>query len=212
MDLWEFCTPESNTKFDTSEPFVKNGWKYATNGHVCVRVQFEAPDDDHKKFPPCEKLFKEFPTGEWLPWPTPKYCIQCFGKGTIGCAGGNEWCESCGGYEGCGIRKCRMCGGKEDRGDLADNQPMDSRWIGFHLIYAKYDALIHLLPNAKFLAGVKPANDFSKPSEQNWLPFVFDGGQGIIMPLKPGCFRPARCPQIINGSAVQARDFCGQSV
>lgn len=43
-------------KYDISKPFVHNGWKYATNGRLCVRVKCKGRNSEGN-FPPAEKLF-----------------------------------------------------------------------------------------------------------------------------------------------------------
>lgn len=77
--LRRYCSTDSGTKYGMQLPFVKGGWKYATDGRVCVRVRCDEPDTDPSDgpFPPCDNLFSRNTSSLAIaPWPAPEYEIE----------------------------------------------------------------------------------------------------------------------------------------
>lgn len=58
-DLTPFCTTAvDHRSYDLSTPFVRDGWLYATDGSIAVRVPATGQPDSGGKRPRVEKLFK----------------------------------------------------------------------------------------------------------------------------------------------------------
>lgn len=60
--LQRYCSTDPAPRYEMRRPFVRDGWIYATDGRVCVRVPTSEPDtacSDDEEFPPCAKLFDE---------------------------------------------------------------------------------------------------------------------------------------------------------
>ena len=71
-DLWTLCVDPDAQRYDLSKPFVRDGWRYATNGSICIRIRVEGePDSTDGKYPKADELFKGFGrcTRKW-PKPT----------------------------------------------------------------------------------------------------------------------------------------------
>lgn len=115
IDLKVFCDPDSQ-RYDLSTPYVQNGWKYATDTRVAVRVEARGEPDTVSE--------RKLPTASVLNWMTPaqiadatwhklpeippekkEKCEDCEGHGhytkpngePVMCQGQFVWCESCDG-------------------------------------------------------------------------------------------------------------------
>lgn len=174
INLLSFCAQPWDSKHLMAKPFNLNGWTYALNGHVGIRVPATGPDTvppEGERFPPASSVFVPV-EGERIPWPERLYCPQCFDTGTIGCNGCQRRCDD-DGCTGCGKRRCRLCNGRSPSGQLSDTA--DSRRcidVGEHWIDVGYDDLIRELRGVTFI----PISNPSKP-----LPFFFEGGEGRVM-------------------------------
>lgn len=100
MDLRVFCEPSVDYKrYAIQAPWVFDGWEYATDGWIAVRVPTKKKDSPAKDapYPKAYRIFAKF-TECRRPWPdwecAPLRCRDCVGKGK---------------YQG---KKCRSCGGK----------------------------------------------------------------------------------------------------
>lgn len=174
IDLQKFCGEDetfgSSARYIFTQPFTKNGWTYATDGRICIRIptgdtNTEPPpqregESFQRQFPPCDDLFKPVKEPISNPWPTTgmvravEVCPQCDGEGVVGC-------------EECGEKRCLYC-----KGTLRMEQTI-GRKVGAHLVGVKYDDLILSLPSPYWIAGAAP---------NRALPFTFSGGEGQIMP------------------------------
>lgn len=174
IDLQAFCADTNFTRsFDLTQPFFRGGWQYATDGKVMIRIP--APNDldsaeGTAKLPPCHDLFKPI-VGNLIEWPALRYCPQCFDTGKIGC-GGCRGCGECEGCTGCGVRKCLLCNGREPSGQVFSDDGVAVIEVGNHRVAARYDQLIRSLGNVRYEWG----RAWREP-----LPFVFDGGEGLVM-------------------------------
>lgn len=181
IDLQKFCARgESFTRYDVERTWIRDGWEYATDFRLCIRIpatgKLDTPAEDGE-FPNAPDLFKFDPATCVLEWPAEPFfravadCPQCGGEGKIACEDCGEIVAECL-YPGC-------------RGHGAFEQDI-YRFVGKHRIGVRYDRLINSLPGVRW-------SDKSRDGE---LPlfFVFDGGQGMVMGMrrseKEGDVRP----------------------
>lgn len=169
--LKKFVSQDDPRKYMRS-PFTRGEWTYATNGHIAVRV----PKIDgveilpEKHIPNLESLFQSVGGNDFiaLPWMPPlEECPLCSGTGIA------YECPECGGsgqveYGSTGVSACRHCGGTGAKRD-APTKVGDSHFDLFYL------HLINGLPGARFSPGA---------GRMDMARFVFDGGEGILMPMK----------------------------
>ena len=192
INLQKFCG-EDGGRYEMSHPWVFNGWKYATDGIICVRVRTTELDivpQNLADFPPASNLFADGTAFAYKRWPEANYvigeipcehcrdgnkkCSKCNGKG----------CDSCleSGYAGphCDCRpweecsKCNMgivtlnCGS-------CDGTGLQIGEVGIFVepafIAAKYDKLIRSLGAVKYIPAMSPL-----PTR-----FFWDGGEGVVM-------------------------------
>ena len=173
-------------------PFSRGEWTYATNGHIAVRV----PKIDgiatlaEKHIHQLESLFQSASGNDFIALPTlppPEKCQMCDGTGAAyecpECDGEGEfeygthtyWCKECDGhgqveYGSTGLSVCRHCDGTGAKRD-APTKVGGSHFDPFYLY------LINGLPEAKFSPGA---------GRMDMARFVFDGGEGILMPMRAG--------------------------
>ena len=185
-----------------SKPFSKGGFSYATDGVLIIRVaQIEGVEEQIINKPNVDSLWSKhvhegdsyFPIPE-IPEPESNVCTWCFGTGNVNpcpeCNGEgvvyfsnhyNEYecdCETC---DGSGFhigdktedkrepKICKRCKG-EGKIYKYGNSTVSGR-----LYNNKYLLMLKKLPNC-VLAEAKDLD----PGH-----FIFDGGDGFIMPLDP---------------------------
>jgi hypothetical protein len=190
LDLTPFLST-SASRYAFDKPFVVKGWRYFTDGRVCVRVP--APDEPDTDAPDTMKTANEvfpdpMPT-DWHPWPQDGFiegdtqcltcdargrintrkCDECDGDGDVTChaCGHDHECDGCHGEGYTGGKRCPSCGGKCNvRGKI--KQKIGG--VSFGYVYARK---ILALPNPQYSpSSVKPARA---------LAFKFDGGEGMLM-------------------------------
>jgi hypothetical protein len=158
IDLRAFCgTRES--RYSINEPWVSKGFEYATDGQICVRVPTSRPEKglaDGRPAPPAADVFKGPFHGAdvSLPWPAGPYEAEC---------------PDC---LGLGIKICCSCG-HEDECPLCKGYGRYALEFDGMKINARHADRIRLLPNVKY-ARVEPGKV---------MPFVFDGGEGVVKTL-----------------------------
>jgi hypothetical protein len=191
-DLIKFCGGKDQVRLAT--PFSSGEYTYATNGYVLVRVPRLADIPEREDAPAIDKVNKLFDhyKGEYSPIPDvgpikTKPCPECEGTGKF------QTCPEC---DGSGIVEfdndyneydftCETCNGK---GRFADGKELDcEKCLGTGKIVEtesvdaagrkydkKYLLMLKKLPNCKLAVGkeLDPAH------------FIFDGGDGIIMPMR----------------------------
>jgi len=190
VDLTRFTDPN----YPIGHPWVKGGWRYATDGRVCARVPAPGEPDTEGKHPDAFAIFVSVDLSKcvdpWSPGPAMRKemdCEQCEGEGLIG----RERCEECGGRgdvecSECGQdTECDECDGEGFFGDGEKCPECDgkrrtvqefARPFGPAFIAVKYERLVSGLPGVRCITPTEA----TKP-----IFFVFDGGQGAVMPLNP---------------------------
>lgn len=167
IDLQQFCGDDPSREY-LHKPFSRDGFTYATNGHIMVRVTLrpDVPDVD-KKFnqnKPLEGVetatfFR--PAFDLPPAPTETGpCKTCDGRG---------WDHDC---PDCQC-VCQVCKGQGD----ANPELIISTTLGRQNFALNYVRQVLSLPNVEIAA--LPAKD-----KGHTLLFRFDGGVGALMPIR----------------------------
>lgn len=168
MDLQDFCSVDE-TRMGINTPFVRDGWKYATDGRICVRIPTNEPDDSNEphKRPDAAAIFQGFDVTGLVPFVIPelqgvkdKKCPSCNGYGHSTCDHGHQ-------------HECDDC---DETGVIEEWPKAD---IGGNDFSERYLSKIVNLPGLQFFA--KSANmEALKPAF-----FTFgEGGQGLLMPIR----------------------------
>ena len=98
INLKDYCAREKFMgRYNIDEPWAKDGFVYATDGRMCIRMPTDQPDTviEGKKWPSVKDLgFDQ--SGELLPWPVidegqGHLCRTCSGEGYL-----DKECELCG--------------------------------------------------------------------------------------------------------------------
>lgn len=181
--LREFCNGDERRPI-TCRPWSVGDYSYATNGHIIVRIPRIAdvpPPDDAK----IEKTAQQI--DEWLAKladakrdPVPRLDIPK----------GKSWrCDKC---DGRGTEHdCRDCGCECDECDGTGtcHQTVMVAWRGTHINRNMW-RLIAALPGST-IAASPPL-----PPVMDHVSFAFDGGQGIVMPMRKPTI-PEDCDPLI---------------
>jgi hypothetical protein len=163
VDLNLFCDPTSCAPGrDLSVPFSLNGHSYATNGHIIVRVPRRPDIPENNGAPNAEKLERlpwDFSRVKFGPLPEPELLSdQCWAcEGR----GHKHTCPDC----------CCECEHCEGSGKL----PPRVR-VGKAVYFGPYVEWMQTLPGL----------EIGKPKPADPLPFRFKGGEGLLMPRRPG--------------------------
>lgn len=170
IDLQKFCGNEWYRPY-LHKPFTRDGFTWATNGHVIVRVD---PVDGVEPLSDKQPLnvgatvagleMANFFTPSFdLPpaqEPTMVECAWCEGRGTV------HDCPDCGCI-------CEDCDGKK----MVQSEPTSSTTIGGVYFTLRYVHLICSLPGLQIAHTAIAKGPALKP-----LLFRFDGGVGALMP------------------------------
>jgi hypothetical protein len=151
IDLQSFCAKDDVRSY-LMQPFVIDGYTYATNGHVIVRVRGapgQEPSNPARAAAP--RLFAvEYTDYELLPEiPAPQTCPECHG-------GGEEYEDEC---------MYSMC----RDGELFQLMKVGAAWFDVRYLHR-----IAQLPNVRISVVGRDA----------MAAFVFDGGEGRVMPCR----------------------------
>lgn len=188
IDLAPFCARYDDSHFPQN-PFVFNGYKYATDGRICVRIPATGERDSADVVREAVESVADV-EGEFLPWPASdpvqsmqdceacrargfiggEDCKACDGTGTIECkhCGNDSECEDCDGEGHRGQKvSCAACGGKGQSERFA-RQLIGSTWIKY-----EYDRLVRALPNPTF-------REIIFRGKTDAVAFRFDGGIGFV--------------------------------
>ena len=175
MDLNQFCSRDESRPYLT-KPFSRGDWTYATNGHICVRVpRIEGvgeikPVPGYKVYETAEGFFRDIPSEGFkalppvnLPDNSDAPCAECDGRGSA------HDCPSC---------QC-PCSDCDGTGHLPAGHGI-SVGIGGAIYHGRYIAQLQALPGVT----VSPPSKIIGISDYRAAFFRFDGGEGILMPLR----------------------------
>jgi len=199
QQLLSFCEQKGSGRDALSLPFNCDGYTFATDGHICIRVDIDvsiishpdAPSTMEKIFITCDddSKYTDIPDIEGMSLLVD--CSSCGGLGKLSvcpeCEGNKEvyfendyneyecTCESCGGtgkYKNGKTlnEECEDCNGT---GKITKDIGID---IGTRHVTARLLGLIKKLPSVKI---APEATEGFKP-----IPFKFDGGCGILLPRR----------------------------
>lgn len=167
IDLTPFCGKDDD-RWYLNAPFSEGEFTYATNGHILIRVarRDDITSEPEQMMNRCAKLFAEAA-------PTPPIAIPEIPpivEGDCDC------CNGAGSHErecGTGDYDCDDCAGT----GRVMKEPGDSWYpqidVGDAAFAPNYLRLIKSLPNVQFM-----------PNGQHGAHFTFDGGDGLLMPIK----------------------------
>lgn len=163
--LKEFCcTDEDRPSIQT--PWSEGMWSYASDGRIMVKIPRDVNIPENPKAPTrLHEVWKAFPDGEvdWMPLPEipekpdPERCGECLGSGRCICS-----CE----HE----HDCGQCDG------TGEKEVIQSIHYGVRRMNCDYLRLIERLPN--------PLCAVAYGDKHTALAFKFDGGTGLVMPIK----------------------------
>lgn len=163
IDLKPFCSKEE-TRYYLMTPWSRGNFTYATNGHIAVRIDRVASIEENDICPDVEKILPDYAAFQFLPvgevaFPPQEMtkCDVCEGRGT------EHECGDC-------THACDECEGK---GAIEVPVSCDFRKGIFSL---------HYLRILKTLPGVAAPAEYTGKNIP--MPFIFDGGVGVIMPMK----------------------------
>jgi hypothetical protein len=182
INLQQFCEKDddylSESRKWLGRPFSRGDWSYASDGRILLRVP-RLPDvpEGVAASSKAEELFAEV-AGEPFVNPTPnklpeidddEECAECDGRGTA------HDCPTC-------HCACLAC----------DGTGIENPWL--HLSIGYGQAVFHAL----YIARIKDLPDlkFGKPDAEKPMRFQFDGGEGLLMPMR------GRCPDHIDLSTT----------
>jgi len=170
INLKPFCGDDDPRDY-LNAPFSEGTFTYATNGHILIRVarRDDVPEVDDKSSMKgkCEKLFADNPFVAAVPIPEVPPLVE-------------EDCDCCNG-EGTHERKCGKssdypCAECNATGSVMV-EPDESKWPRIEVGNAGFDPrylrLLLTLPNVQL-----------SPNAMEPAPFTFDGGSGLIMPMR----------------------------
>ena len=165
IDLSLFCADRGVGRPDLSRPFSRLDWSFATDGHIAVRM----PRLPH--IPPgsvgIEEVFATVDFSGFLPAVIPQW--DATQRDCPLCAVSMRRCSACEEVH------CEDCDGPCEACDGNGLQPPGFS-VNVHdgIFNAKYIRLIGGLPDLK----IPPRYRWPEP-----LPFVFNGGCGLLMPM-----------------------------
>lgn len=175
IDLQPFCSTDTDGRYGIDKPWVKDGWRHATDGRICIRLPATGEPDalPEKRVPHFDEVLPPV-DGNWQPWPQVESCGSCFGRRHIDCdeCGGDGTCDqckckgahNCGCCEGTGKVTCKAC---HDPGGF------DRFLFGETELARCYAYLVAKLPGpVEFLPTTK---------KDGKVRFRFSGGEGAVM-------------------------------
>lgn len=187
MNLQVFCG-----EYDKyNKPFSGVDYVYATDGRMALRVNkskiesiYDEGEYSQKIDELIEKVKKDNPINfneqfELIPCRNcratglNRKCPECEGRGVIECCecGQDIDCPDCDGNDSCDEEKCYDCGGlgkrlKEEHTVLIEGLKVQSKFL------------------CKIYQELKDVQLFADMSDYKMVYFKFDGGEGILLPLK----------------------------
>lgn len=202
IDLNKFCVAK-DTRTQIESPWSVGEHSYATNGHILVRLP-RSPEIVREDGPDLAKIYATVDAAAPL-FPLPAFtappageCEPCNGSGWVvvcrRCHGDGSWeCDECGTEVDCddcdregrhpskagkeGATACSKCNGTgQDRGNLDSVRVKIAPNLYIKLRYAIW---LSELPNIRIALG----RSEGERGTSSPIPFAFDGGDGLIMPM-----------------------------
>lgn len=141
-DLLKFCGRDHpDPARDMSKPFVIGKWKYATNGHICIRVPSNG-EPEIGKHVAADSLEWDLLLGNLSPLPAPKIyhsinvvpchecietkkCDRCDGAGIKTCmsCGNDQTCSACHGTGSITVKTKKNCDRCENNREIVEKTP-----------------------------------------------------------------------------------------
>lgn len=204
IDLMQFCgRPDQLPRYDVTLPHMLGGHTFATDTKVCVRVAADPLDavQNEGRPPPFHSLpWRHDDLRGWRTLPAPRplladdsNCPACEGTGNRGGVPDAK-CDECGGCgaiggRGCnechrtgrrrpGTEACLACGGKAV-GVFPSVVEVGGQFYAVEL----YEKVARL--GGEYVTGPKVAG-----SPHGVMMFRFDGGEGMLMPIRGDFVRP----------------------
>ena len=165
IDLQPFCGREPERPY-RQQPWSRGEWTFATNGRIIVRVPRRSEVGENKDAPDAAVLFKkceersnaphtQLPAAK-APKTDPEPCLICGGEGK------EHSCPNC----ACVCPNCHGSG---------EVPPEFSVGLGPAAFAGNYFLMMQRLPSIEVS---------TKISKEEPLAFRFDGGDGLLMPLR----------------------------
>lgn len=201
-DLWQFCMVAETamrSRYDLSEPFSRGQYTYATNGHIIVRVPRIA-EDAEAHWPKIETVTDAISHAALAPLPRvavpePIECPTCRGFGVVRphilFGGQCEGCKRCTwGY--IPARKphpdqetCDKCEGRKIVWPEHEHVYLTSKCA----IDPRYYLMLSALPDLRIDLTIDcVSTSWDKDRSIRGVSFAFDGGDGLVMPIR--IYRP----------------------
>lgn len=188
-----FVSDKGDLREYLRQPFSQGDYIYATDGHACVRFRKQDGMDAPYSGKPANvaELFDKYRTDNFMSkfpdLPEPEKCPACGGSG-IGYK-----CRDCDGHgefdHGKHSYICKECDGEGSvpYGQEEDQVPCwNCRGSRYRATPLRVSRLQHfdivLLSKLKDLPGIRFAP--SPTREEDAAYFVFDGGEGLLMPIR----------------------------
>lgn len=193
IDLQPFCSDASAKRPHLEQPWSRDGFTYATDGRILLRVSREdypAPENDKAPNTDVVGPYNHSELRYWIPVPElpepevractlcdgtgkTRKCRECSGFGSCECDCGHE--HDCGYCDGTGRRngedeECECC----EAGKITTTQTVN---VGPALANSEYLRKIRTLPE---VAIALPVEEYAP------IAFRFEGGVGYLMPMRKG--------------------------
>lgn len=200
IDLQRFCAKDNDEREYLRAPWVADGWVYATNGHLCVRVPAkDRPDITQQadKHPKPAALFDKWFAGDepflvFPPLPDTEKCRACDGDGWH-CAAKCPQCDD-GAFDRMGhTYQCLNCEGSFVKSGWmhVEDGETETR-LACEVCFGRgADAATHKIGECAFelvylhwMASLPQARIRLNEPEKDPAAILFDGGQALVMPKR----------------------------
>lgn len=172
LDLQQFCAVDDEWRPYLNKPFRSKGHVYATDGRLLIRVA------DDESFPACDKVdptsfLKQAEQASYITAPKVElpaveaakhvHCPDCNGRGH------EHDCPDC---------ECE-CGACRGSGSVNDTPRVSTTFAG-QTFDLKFIRKLYTLPGLEIAPNPSDCDLFTP------LCFRFDGGLGVLMPMRDG--------------------------
>lgn len=179
IDLQQFCPKEQiGARYYIAKPWRVGSHTFATNGHICVRVDAADDDEEQPSAPNAARILELHPSPIYaplrvkLPPLDTVECATCYGRGFYW---ENEDEDGEPDLKNPGAKlSCEDCDGS---GRVEKQTSVSIAGVFFA---AKYIAQIAALPEAEFPTNPVAGKSYADVTP---CPFRFAGGIGALMPM-----------------------------